>query len=126
MCSESQIVFDDLIGRPYTACGKCYGLCRIAADRMGVDLPPWPDVAQEQVGAEIEKAKQLFEPVDEPQRGDLVHLVNFDGPPHVGIIIEPGVMLHATEKHGCHRIKLDNPWVKGRIEGVYRYVAGRK
>jgi cell wall-associated NlpC family hydrolase len=126
MFSAGQTLFDDLIGKPYLECGKCYGLCRIAAGRMGIDLPHWQDVAQSQVAAQIEKARPLFTPVKNPQPGDLVYVVNFGAPPHVGIVIEPNVMLQATRRHNCHRMRLDHPWIRGRIEGFYRYDADRK
>jgi hypothetical protein len=120
-------MYNDLIGKSYNECGKCYGLCRIVAERLGVDLPSWPEVAKAQAATEIEKAMPLFSRIEDNFRpGDLVHIENFDSEPHIGIIIEPMTMLHATKKHGCHKMRLDHPWIKNRVEGVYRYVAKPK
>lgn len=117
-------MFNDLIGKTYQQCGNCYGLCRIVCSRLGIDLPIWEEFCVDQAAEQIEKYKHFFEPViDKPIPGDLVHIINFDGPPHVGVITEPNTIMHVTSGHRVHRMSINNQWIKSRIAGIYRYVA---
>lgn len=115
--------FDDLIGKTYEDCGNCYELCRSASERMGIYLPQWVDVCIDNVESEIKKRLHHFIPVTgTAQRGDLVWITNFGGPPHIGIFIERGVILHVSRGRRSGRIRIDNPRIKNRIAGIYRYV----
>lgn len=114
-------MFDDLIGRTYEQVGKCYGLCRIVCRRLGIDLPPMNDVCADQANDEIERRRHLFRPVTDGRPGDLVHIRNFEGPAHVGVLVSASAMLQVTRGHRVHRIRLDHIWIRSRIVGVYRY-----
>ncbi len=117
-------MFDDLIGKTYEQVGRCFGLCRIVCGRLGINLPDWTQVCADQAADMIERCKPGFVPVTGAVRpGDLVHIVNFDGPPHVAVVVAANTVMQVTSGHCVHRMGLDNIWIKTRIAGIYRYAA---
>ena len=73
--------------------------------------------------AEIENRKGLFQAIDTPEIGDLVHVRSMNNLHHVGVVVGKNEMLQSTKRHGVHKIRLDHPWLSNRIIGYYRYVA---
>lgn len=116
-------MFSDLIGKTHVEVGQCEGLMRIACARLGIDLPPWPDICVDQAQAEIDRRKGLFDEVQVPQPGDLVHVRSMDNQHHVAVVISKTHMIQSTRANGVHTIRLDHPWLASRIIGFYRYVA---
>jgi len=105
-------MFDDLIGKPYKENGRgpdgydCYGLVLTVCHRLGIDLPDRQELL-----------KVPFEKVEIKQHGDIV----FIPPDHVGVMENKNMMLQVMIRHPVHRMKINHPWVKDRIEGFYRY-----
>ncbi len=91
---------------------------------MGRELPLWADICVERATDEIARRRPYFSRTSDPQPGDIVHVKSFGGAEHVGVIVAPGVMLQATQKHGVHRMRLDHPWCSSRILGFYRFNHG--
>ena len=111
------IDYNDLIGKPYKEKGRgpdgydCYGLCIEVCKRFGTALPEMSDMLE-----------SLFLPVSQPIPGDLVLVTNV-GEKHAGVMIDDTLFLQvvATGRRGVHCMRIDHPWVSGRIEGYYRY-----
>lgn len=116
-------MFSDLIGKSHTDVGMCAGLASIACARLGIDLPDWSDICIDQAQAEIEKRKELFEAVEVPQPGDLVHIRSMDDRHHVAVVINRTHMIQSTSANGVHMIRIDHPWLASRLIGFYRYAA---
>lgn len=114
-------MFSDLINRPHDAVGRCAGLARTVCRRLDIELPPWGEIYSDQAEAEIEARKGLFREVTRPMPGDLVHVRSWDGGHHVGVVISRSEMIQSTRTRGVHTLRLDHPWLKGRIIGFYRY-----
>jgi cell wall-associated NlpC family hydrolase len=117
-------MWTDLIGKTHAEVGHCAGLATIACRRLGVPLPDWGDICLRHAQYEIESRKNLFtEVTGPPQPGDLVHITPFDNTHHVAVVISPTRLIQSTSTHGVHIIRIDHPWIKDRIVGVYRYAA---
>ena len=110
------MIFDDLIGKPYKENGRgpdgydCYGLVEIVSRRLGIDLPAFGLLC-------LEAMKHRFIKVSKPEAGDIV----FVPPGHVGIMENKNTMLQVMDRHPVHRMRINHPWIKDRIEGFYRY-----
>ena len=108
-------MFDDLIGIPYKENGRgpdgydCYGLVLTVCHRLGIDLPDRQELL-----------KVPFEKVKIKQAGDIVFIPNFTGG-HIGVMENSSTMLQVIDRHPVHRMKINHPWVRNRIEGFYRY-----
>ena len=114
---KSQVKIDDLIGKPFKQKGRgpdnfdCSGLCMEVSRRLGGELPELKEIIQYE-----------FMPLDKPELGALV-LINTDGTRHVGIMLDKRNMLQINnDGKGVHKIRVNNPWIKNRIIGYYKYV----
>jgi len=112
------IKYDDLIGKPYKEDGRgpdgydCYGVCMEVCKRAGINLPEFN---------ELKDSKFLH--IDKPDIGDLV-LIRSTCDQHAGVMVSKSKLLqvNSTGHRGVHEMRLDHPWIKGRIIGYYRYV----
>lgn len=109
-------MFEDLIGQLYEKNGRgpngydCYGLVETVCHRLSIDLPSFKSLCEQSM-------RHRFIKVSKPQAGDIV----FIPPGHVGIMENKNTMLQVMDRHPVHRMKINHPWVKDRIEGIYRY-----
>lgn len=110
-------MFDDLIGKPYKEHGRgldgydCYGVCMKVCERIGIKLPEVDELSSE----------PFYKP-EKPQLGDIV-LINAGVERHVGVMLDRLQLLtvYSTGRRGVHRMRIDHPWIKDRILGIYRY-----
>jgi cell wall-associated NlpC family hydrolase len=108
---------DDLIGKKYEKNGRgpdefdCWGVCLEVCRRIGIYLPEVEELSNEP-----------FEKVDKPKVGDVV-FIKMTEEGHAGVMINNSSFLQviSTGNRGVHRMKINHPWVKDRIEGFYRY-----
>lgn len=124
--------YDDLIGLPFEENGRgpafydCYGLALEVNRRLGKEIPDYAILVAhivESIQQEVDKHKHEFTRVSEPEPGDIVLIRSEPGVgDHFGVIVERGAFLHASARTGdVHRVRLDHPFYKNRIEGIYRY-----
>jgi len=109
--------------RGYDAC-DCVGLVYLYyRDVYGIDLGFLPtrdrESAEQLYNHYSEEYYKRFQEVSKPNTGDIV-LIKYRGVPfHMGIVLKPGVMLHAKIKSKSCIERYENY----KIEGFYRYVA---
>ena len=115
--SKNQIKIDDLRGKPYKQKGRgpdgfdCYGLCMEVSRRFGVELPKLRDLLECE-----------FKSIEKPERGALV-LIEAVDTRHVGIMLDKRTLFQIRDnKCGAHTIKINDPRIKDRIIGYYKYV----
>lgn len=104
----------------------CWGLARmIYRDHLGVELPAFADAAQGEsldMAAEIAaQGRESWSRVEEVKPFDIV-LLRVDGAEkHLGVVVQPGEMIHAMDKVGVVVERYDTGRWKHRVSGVYRY-----
>ena len=109
------MMFDDLIGKPYKENGRgpedydCYGLVLTVCHRLGINLPDRQELL-----------KVPFEKVEIKRPGDIVFIPGQTSG-HIGVMENHNTMLQVMDRHPVHRMKINHPWLKDRIEGFYRY-----
>ena len=111
------MMFDDLIGKPFETNGRgpggydCYGLCLEVCHRLNIKLPELEQILEHK-----------FFKIDKPQAGDIALITTVDGR-HVGVMENNMSMMQvvSTGNRGVHRMKINHPWIKERVEGFYRY-----
>jgi hypothetical protein len=126
------------IGIPFLDRGRdrrgadCWGLVRLVyAERLGIILPALTYSSLDQIS---ETAADLVQERDESRRwqrlamdetriGD-VHLFRASAvsPPHVGVAIARGSMLHTRKGSESCIERIDVPTLRSRHDGVYRFV----
>lgn len=125
----------DLIGIPFIEGGRdprvgldCLGLARLAAERLvGADTPD--DYVKEASTEDVTKFKQeafkAWEKIDEPEIGCAVAMSLDPERPdlvqHVAIYIGDGYMIQTLRKIGSHKVHMDNPLIKKKIRGFYKW-----
>lgn len=108
----------------------CYGLLLLIYNDLGIELPAYEgwyktnnDVEAMGIVANIEK--QRWKEVYEPQHLDVVLLgvaTKYGRfPAHVGIVEEPGWMIHCEYGSEVCREQYTGTRWKNRIEGFFRY-----
>lgn len=112
-------------GRCATEGLDCYGLVRVAAARLGHDLPDWPTLVARQAlqrlsGAALELGWTEVRPT-QARRGDLVVFRHGAAWNHVGLVVERDLVLHAPEGHRSQTLRLSR-W-RGQVL-VFRAAAG--
>jgi NlpC/P60 family len=126
---RSSIFYDDLFKMRYEDfCSEldddgCYGLGIEINRRLGKSLPDYRLLALGLTNQDkVEQFRTGFEKTSSPESGDLVLIRKMDGNGfHIGVIIEAGHFLEATKEAGVRKVRMSNPLVKDRIEGIYRY-----
>lgn len=126
--------WNQYVGTPFQAHGRdisgcdCWGLVRLVLrNHFAVNLPEYlgyssPEAKREvsgMIGYYVGDFVPVFEGKERP--GDLV-LIKIGGVPcHIGIVTEPGSMLHIMDGIGATvEAHSEQPW-KNRVEGIYRY-----
>jgi len=122
-------VLDDLIGVPYEKHGRtvkgldCYGLVQVIYDRLGQELPNFPDDYMEliDIHTTINKNKSKFIELEKPEPFCIVTFSII--PPyvtHLGVVLEDCKrFIHIMEKRNVTIEKLDK-WQK-RLRGFYKW-----
>lgn len=126
------------VGTPYvpggaTAAGAdCWGLLTLVwREQFGRPLPPYagerwrPQAAAQAVGDDAAGYVVQFDPVPAgaERLGDGVLLRMRGHPLHVGLVVEPGLMLHTHERADACLERYDSwRWAR-RILGFYRYAS---
>lgn len=129
---------NDYIGIPYRENGRdrdgcdCWGLLAlIYAEQLGTPLPEYTGKRWEhgdkadQVGPGAAAYASMFEliPAGSERLGDGV-LIRMRGHPlHVGMVVEPGWMIHAHEGADACLEQYRRPEWEKRVLGFYRYLA---
>jgi len=125
------------VGIPWLEKGRdhegadCWGVLRLAMrEHFGVDLPSYGEDYDDLTdGAKITALLRQGIPsggwrqVTDPREGDGV-VLRIIGPLelHVGLVVAPGLFLHALEKYGGSAVeRLDHPMWAHRILGYYRH-----
>ncbi len=124
---------DGFIGLPYADLGRspdgvdCWGLARLVYASLDIELPSYADgyastEERAEIAGLIDGAKPQWTKVDEPEAFDLVTFRRGRLESHVGIVVEPGCMLHVTSG-APSRIEryLDDQW-RARLTGFWRHV----
>jgi cell wall-associated NlpC family hydrolase len=127
----------DYVGIPYRAAGRdratgldCWGLVRlVAAERFGRDLPDYPgwrgedDDGAAEATAMAAQGDPRWERLAEGagDAGDVVLLRIRGMPLHVGILVAPGLVLHAHARADAAVEALDSPRWRHRVLGVFRW-----
>ena len=128
----SSLKYDDLIGKAFEENGRgpetydCYGVAIEINRRAGKTIPDYAllvDHALAVIQEKISEHKHEFVKVSEPEPGDIVLIRSEPGAgDHFGVIVERGAFLHTSSKAGhVHKVRLDHPFYKDRIEGIYRF-----
>lgn len=122
-------MLDDLIGVPYEKHGRtvkgldCYGLVQVIYDRLGQELPNFPDDYMEliDIHTTINKNKSKFIELEKPEPFCIVTFSII--PPyvtHLGVVLEDCKrFIHIMEKRNVTIEKLDK-WQK-RLRGFYKW-----
>jgi lipoprotein Spr len=124
------------VGIPFAPHGRtregcdCWGLVRLVlADRFGVLLPEFHGYEgagdRDGIPALLNEGKAMFMPVPMHQEraGDVVLALVNGAPMHVGVVVEPGVMLHVVKGADACIEDYRRPAWSSRIEGIYRHEA---
>lgn len=126
---------DEYIRIPFKERGRsrdgadCWGLALlIFHDKLGIDLPPligYADTKDRVRITDIIKTESLtwdfIAPGDE-KAFDIAVFKMLGQPMHVGVVIEPGLMLHCERGKGTYLTyyNKENQWDR-RLEGFFRY-----
>ena len=124
------------VGLPFVSGGRdrrgvdCWGLVRLVfADVAGIDLPSHDTVAADdlhKVLRLIDRALLIPPWTTQVQRGaekplDVVVMSDRRMPAHVGLVVAPGLVLHAQEKTLSAIMRLDDQVIGRRVIGIYRH-----
>lgn len=125
--------FNDYVGLPYSKGGRdrtgidCWGLVRLVhAEQFGNALPSFADAydlatERDRLADLIAQQKEAWQPVDSTEVGDVIVLRIEGAESHLGVIVAPGMMLHAMAGSGS----VIEPYASAkwlhRISGYFRY-----
>ncbi|MFL6097912.1 MAG: hypothetical protein ACJ71Y_20870 [Blastococcus sp.] len=119
---------------PSGALGPCWPLVRaVYRAGLGVDLPahdtvPAGDGPAIEAAARAEIAANPWRPVDlgRERAFDVMLCEDEGGAGHVGVVLEPGRLLHAMRGHASCQTRYDRRTGRPfRIAGIYRWDARR-
>jgi cell wall-associated NlpC family hydrolase len=125
------VTWDGLLGLPYADQGRagavdCWGLVRLAYAAIGIDLPSYAgeyhDLAErEEVAAVMSKGQGAMLPVSDPRAYDVVVFRRAGLDAHVGLVVEPGLMLHIDQTAPSRIEPYTGPRWSPRLSGFYRH-----
>lgn len=114
------------IGLPFER-AHCWGLVRLVyADRLGVMLPEYGEISAAdlvRVARAIDSGQEAWARVMQPQALDVTLMRGRSRVWHVGVMTDPGHVLHTEQATGAVRVRVDDPTIAGRITGFRRYAA---
>jgi cell wall-associated NlpC family hydrolase len=122
------------IGLPFQEKGRdrtgldCYGLVRlIYTELYGIELPSYSDEYKDTRDTQgmvrlVQKIAHRWERIDEPQEGDVIVLKCIFGP-HAGVVVAPGIMVHAERGVQSNWDRYTDPMWSKRIVGFYHHEA---
>lgn len=127
---------DRFIGIPFVEFGRsragcdCWGLaCVVYRECLGITLPDYLDYTSAEEHREISAliagavASPLWRPVaDNAAAYDIAVFRRGLWSTHVGIVIQPGLMLHIVGEDHAKVARYDTGPFKHRLMGVYRHV----
>ena len=125
--------FDGYVGISFAEKGRdrsgcdCWGLVRLVLrEQFGQDLPDLSDGYATTKDADsilslYEGEKSNWQRVTDGQAGDVIVLRIKGRPTHVGIVIEPGRMLHVDRGIDAATERYDGPHWRSRVEAIYRH-----
>lgn len=112
------------IGLPYRQ-AHCWELVRrIFAEQRGILLHPFAEIDPNdlrRVAREMGAGAQDWTPVETPEPFDVVVMRRHRLPIHVGIVTQPGWVLHTERETDAVHVPLDHVTVAGRIVGFRRW-----
>jgi cell wall-associated NlpC family hydrolase len=123
------------VGIPYVPGGRtlqgadCWGLYSLVmAERFGLALPPyegpnWASGASARAVAAsaADYARQFDQvPAGAEREGDAILLRTYGMPVHLGLVVAPGLMLHAEEYHSSVIARYNSPQWASRIVSFHR------
>lgn len=121
------------VGLPFLALGRdragvdCWGLVRLAyLEVLGVELPSYADryssaLEGAEIAAALDEGRASWIKSRRPREWDVALFSSPYGPAHVGIVVSPGLMLHASFGHDSRIERYDAPHWRARLMGVYRH-----
>lgn len=112
------------IGLPYRQ-HHCWGLVRkVYAEQLGVTLPAYGEISASDL---IAVARQIardsardWQRVEAPAEFDVAVLRARSGGVHVGVVTQPGWMLHTEAATDAVHVPISHLSVRGRITGFWR------
>ena len=131
------MIFDRFVGIPYLDKGRtidgvdCWGLVsRVFAEIRGIDLPSYADsyaTADDRAALAVLIRGEL-DPWDEIATGDeqtfdCVLMKEAGYPRHIGVVVQPGQLLHVQRGETSRIERYRHGPLKHRIVGFYRYRA---
>jgi cell wall-associated NlpC family hydrolase len=129
-------MFDRFVGIPYRDHGRgfdgcdCWGLVRLVfRETRGVDLPSFADgyVCASDAKAVADLIAGRLQPWDElppgvETTGDVLLMRRGSSACHVGLVVEPGKVLHVSADSIASRVERYRNGLRGhRVVGRYRY-----
>lgn len=103
----------------------CWGLVRLVyRERYRIELPdPGPyDDSREAMLALVRQEMPRWRRVEAADEGDVALFYLAGAPVHVGVCVAPNFVLHVSSGHPSRIDRLDSPLLRGRLEGVYRWI----
>jgi cell wall-associated NlpC family hydrolase len=124
--------FDEFVGIPFVDRGRdlkgcdCWGLLTLVYAKIGVDLPSHRDDYQtvadrDEVARILGNGKSQWRLVHDERPTDAVLLKLAGRPFHVGVVVRPGLMLHALPGTGAAIEDYRSHNYSRRIMGFYRH-----
>lgn len=126
------------VGLPFVSGGRdrsgvdCWGLTRlIYRDVAGIDLPSHDTVAADDLHRVLRRIGEALlippwttlVPAGAERPLDVVVMTDRRLPAHVGIVVSPGLVLHAQEASLSTIMRMDDRALRHRIVGIYRHDA---
>lgn len=111
-----------LIGRPYVEPFGCFELVRVVLAGRGIEIPDYSESVSEdaKTDALLRYVREHADAVGDPEPGDVVLFGLGGRPAHLGVVVEPGLMIHSTEHIGAHLERFDRARWRRRVLGFWR------
>lgn len=118
--------YDDLLGLPFPD-GECYGLCSLIMERAGIHIPDYMTMARDRAlsnAGAISQYRDSWQRVTEPKSLDWA-VMWWDNPRlrnHLGIVVRPGLLLHALRDRGVCLARIEDPRIAPKIVEYRRWI----
>lgn len=107
----------------------CWGLVRwVYEHELGLALPSHDDEYDSVNDSPallriFEAEREAWTQVEKPQSFDVAWISIAGRECHVGLVVEPGTLLHVLDRAGTRLVRTESPLWKRRIHGYYRHRA---